>query len=154
MHHNISETDLVSYSDFSKNLETPSQEQCKSEMYVASNQTIQLLGQVLELKVLPSGPPVKLEFDEVNQKFSFDEPLDNGGSRIQVYEIHISQSDCWFYLLSIKVMYLSSIPAIPEELFGRLGGQFKLRVYSRNLSGVGDYSEIIVNLAGAGAGDS
>ena len=148
IHQNLSENDVVGYSDFSKELELTSQEQCKSSMFGASNQTKQLIGQVYELKVLPPGPPVGLQFDEVNQQLSFQKPTQDGGSRIQVYEVHVKHENSWFLLLSIEVKYLSSEPEIKEKIFGRLGGQYFLRVYSRNLSGLGEFSEISVNLAG------
>ena len=65
IHENISESDIVAYSDYSKELEITGQEQCKSEIYGASNQTIQLVGQVFESRVLPPGPPLQLQFEIV-----------------------------------------------------------------------------------------
>jgi hypothetical protein len=117
-------------------------------MFGASNLTKQLIGQVYELKVLKPGLPVRLQFDQVTQTLSFEKPQDDGGSRIQHYEVHIRESDTWYILLTIGVKYLSSDPNIPEKIFGRLSGQFCVRVYSCNLSGVGDFSEIAVNLIG------
>ena len=42
----------------------------------------------------------------------------------------------------------ASHPEVPTNLFGRLGGRFLLRIFARNLVGVGPYSEILVNLSG------
>ena len=52
LHQNLSEKDIVIYSDFSKELELTCQEQCKSEAFGASNLTKQFVGQVCELTVL------------------------------------------------------------------------------------------------------
>ena len=148
LHQNLSENDVVIYSDFSKELELTGQEQCKSEMYGASNLTKQLVGQVCELKVLPPGPPEDLHFDPETQKVSFTKPHNNGGSRIQLYEVHIQLVTTWYLLTTVDVGYLSGEPNIPEKIFGRIGGQFSMRVYSRNLSGLGPYSGISISLNG------
>ena len=148
IHQNITETDIVAYSDFSKELELTGQEQCKSELYGASHQTIQLVGQVYELRVLPPGPPLNLVFHQTDQKLSFEAPKMNGGSRIQLYEVHVMYESIWYHLLSVDVKYLSHDPSIPVNMFGRLGGLYNVRVYSRNLSCVGEFAEIVVELSG------
>ena len=145
---NISDADVIIYSDFSKELEITGQEQCKSELYGASNQTIQLVGQVFQMTVLPPGPPLNLEFDCTSQRLSFNKPGQDGGSRIQGYEIHIRLLGTWYHLSKVEVKYLSSDPNIPVNLFGRLGGNYLIRVYSRNLSGLGESAETIVQISG------
>ena len=84
-------------------------------------------------------------FDESSQKLSFEQPEQDGGSRIQMYEMHVGT---WYLLLCIGVKYLSAEPNIPEKMFGRLSGQHRLRVYSHNLAGLGDFSEIEADLTG------
>jgi hypothetical protein len=148
IHTNITENDIVVYSDFSKELELKGQEVCKSEAFGASNVTIQIVGQVFELKVLKPGPPCRVHFEQESQALTFDEPNLDGGSRIQCYEVQIKELDTWYILLRIGVQNLSSKPKIPDKMFGRLGGEFCLRVYSCNLAGLGDFCEISVNLDG------
>ena len=126
LHQNLAESDIVIYSDFSKELELTAQEQCKSEAFGASNLTMQLVGQVCEMKMLPPGPPQNVHFDEESQKITFNQPVNNGGSRIQSYEIHIQEDAIWYLLTTIDVGYLSAVPCISDKIFGRLGGQFYL----------------------------
>ena len=147
---NLTENDIIVYTDFSKELEIKSQEVCKSEAFGASNHTIQIVGQVYELRVLKSGPPINLHFNYEKQTILFQRPKIDGGSRVQRYEVHIREveTETWYILLIIEVQYLSSEPKIPEKIFGRMSGIFMLRVYSCNLVGVGDFGEILVDLNG------
>ena len=150
IHENLSEHDVICYTDYSKELELFDQEQCKSEMYGASQMTKQLIGQVLEMTVKPPSAPLSLSYDPTNHNISFEKPSLDGGSRIQCFEVHIKPDGCntWYLFKQIEVKYLSSDPVIPDNLFGRLGGTFHLRVYSKNLSGLGAASDLTVDLGG------
>ena len=100
------------------------------------------------MRVLVPSAPLRLLWDPNTNQLSFEPPEQDGGSRIQLYEVHVMHQGTWYLLVCIEVKYLSSVPVIPENIFGRLSGQYCLRVYSRNLAGVGDYSETLVNLTG------
>ena len=152
VHKNLGAEDVACYTDYSKELEITDQEQCKSSAFGASNVTIQLIGEVYEMKVLPPSKPTSLSFDQTKQNLSFSGPVYDGGSHIQGYEIHIksltSDSSTWQMLAKINVAKFSSQPEVPVQLFGRLGGTFLLRIFARSLVGLGPSSEITVNLIG------
>ena len=82
IHENLSESDIICYTDYSKELECGSQEQIKSGMYGASNVTKQLIGQIFELRVILPSAPISVSFDIVSQTITFEKPLLDGGSRI------------------------------------------------------------------------
>ena len=148
IHCNLLETDVACYTDYSKELELENQEQVKSGAFGASNITVQLLGQVFELKVLRSSAPLLLKFNTISQVLTFTKPEFDGGSNIQSYEIHICKAGQWFQYSVIGVKTLSQEPEIPKNVFGRLSGTFDVRVYARNLSGLGSAAEITVKLLG------
>ena len=113
IHQNLTSTDAVCYTDYSKEFEALDNEQCKSSAFGASNVTIQLIGQIFELKVLPPSPPTLLAFNFVDQVLTFSKPDEDGGSNIQCYEIHLeteAESDSWFFLRSVGVKKLSQEP--------------------------------------------
>ena len=122
LHENLSPSDVVCYTDYSKELEVLDQEQCKSSAFGASNVTIHLIGQIMELKVLAPSPPTLLDFDQHNQLLTFSKPDLDGGSNIQYYEVHIMAEDdeSWFLLRTISFKMLSQNPDIPSSVFGRL----------------------------------
>ena len=150
IHQNLGVTDAACWTDYSKELDVAEQEQCKSGAFGASNVTIQLVGQVFELRVLPPSSPNWLCFDQEKKSITFSKPELDGGSNIQSYEIHLKlvAEDTWFLFKTVKVKNLSQDPDIPPDLFGRLSGVFQLRVYARNLCGLGGFSDILVEVDG------
>ena len=82
--------------------------------------------------------------------FSFTTPQYLGGSNILRYEVDIQDptSGVWYMFSHINVKYLSSEPELPDKPFGELGGEYKFRVYSVNLTGRGDFAEQIIELTG------
>ena len=150
IHENLELTDAACWTDYSKELEINEQEACKSAAFGASNVTIQLIGQVYELRVLPPTSPTLLSYQEGGNNLLFSKPKLDGGSNIQCYEIHLKSvnEDTWYLLRSVGVQHLSQEPQIPVQLFGRLGGDFLVRVFARNLSGLGAFAEIAVKLHG------
>ena len=75
IHQNLTSTDVVCYTDYSKEFEALDNEQCKSSAFGASNVTIQLIGQIFELKVLPSSPPTMLAFNFADQVLTSPNPM-------------------------------------------------------------------------------
>ena len=150
VHQNLLSTETNCWTDFSKEIEVLDQEQCKSSAFGASNKTIQLIGQIFELKVLPSSAPTLLSFDQTNQILSFSKPYQDGGSNIQDYKLHIKSTDeeCWFLHSTVKVKYLSQEPDVPNNLFGRLLGSYQIIIFACNLSGLGLPAEMSVMLTG------
>ena len=150
VHENLEITDAACWTDYSKEIEINEQESCKSAAFGASNVTIQLIGQVYELRVLPPSNPSLLCFLPDKNSLTFSKPDLDGGSNIQLYEIHLQpvNVETWYFFKSVGVKYLSQEPQIPDNLFGRIRGVFKLRVFARNLCGIGDYSEIELELQG------
>ena len=68
-----------------------------------------------------------------------------------VTQVHIKEesTDDWFLLTTIVVKHLSSEPNLGERgQIGQLRGNFTLRVFARNISGLGEASELAVTLAG------
>ena len=126
IHGNLRECDLACWTDYSKEFESKDQEQCKSSAFGASNVTIQIVGQVYEMLVLKPSPPRELRFDQASQDLHFVSPEFDGGSRIQMYEVHIKKSDSiddhWQMFRKLEVAKFSSAPIIPPDIFGRLGG--------------------------------
>ena len=96
---NIGDEDLITYSDFSKELELVQPEQLKSEAFGASNKTFQVLPQVQELAAVQPTQPKNL--DIIDKNITFDPPDHNGGTRIQKYEVHLQPefSDEWYLFL-------------------------------------------------------
>ena len=142
---------MACWTDYSKELEIKDQETCKSSAFGQSNVTIQLIGQVFEMKASVPSQPTSLTFQEPSQILSFSSPVTDGGSHIQNYEIHIkseSETSVWQNLSKVNVSLFSSHPEVPTNLFGRLGGRFLLRIFARNLVGVSPCSEILVHLSG------
>ena len=152
IHKNLRVCDLACYTDYSKEMEVVDQEQVKSSAFGASNITIQLIGQVYEMKAVKSSPPKCLSFNENLQKLSFSSPEQDGGSHIQLYEIHIkpeaNDNSAWQLLAEVKVGKFSDQPELPADLFGRLGGKFQLKIFPRSLVGLGACGEISVFLTG------
>ena len=150
IHQNIDIYDAVCWSDYSKELEVNSQEQCKSSAFGASNVTIQLIGQVYELVMLPPSCPTNVKYSVEDRALSFAKPCLDGGSNIQNYEVHIKQdySNEWFLFKVIKVQYLSQEATIDKDFFGRLSGKFNVRIHARNLCGLGAGYELNIELDG------
>ena len=150
VHNNLGVRDLACYTDYSKEYEALDQERCKSSAFGAGNVTIQLIGQIFEMKVLPPSQPTSVSFDDVKQRLSFSSPDYDGGSRIQFFEIHIKSefSSTWQMLSRIEVLKLSPEPDIPSNIFGRLGGRFMVRIFARSLIGLGAFAEIDLLLGG------
>ena len=68
-----------------------------------------------------------------------------------VTQVHIKEesTDDWFLLTTIVVKHLSSEPNLGERgQIGQLRGNFTLRVFARNISGLGEASELAVTLTG------
>ena len=132
IHKNLRVCDLACYTDYSKEIEVIDQEQVKSSAFGASNITIQLIGQIYEILAIKPSAPTSLAFDENLQKLSFAGPVLDGGSHIQFYEIHIRAAAAldspWQLLSKVKVGKFCSEPEIPPNIFGRLGGEFLVRV--------------------------
>ena len=150
VHENLETTDAACWTDYSKEIEINEQESCKSAAFGASNVTIQLIGQVYELRVLPSSSPNLLSFLPGENSLKFSKSNIDGGSNLQLYEIHFQplNEETWYFFKSVSVKYLSQEPQIPPNIFGRLGGGFIVSVFARNLCGLGDYSEVEVELQG------
>jgi hypothetical protein len=148
IHQNLQIHDAVCWSDYSKELEVCGQEQCKTSAFGASNVTIQLIGQVYELLMLPPSCPTNLSF--IQESLTFSKPNLDGGSNIQCYEIHIRDmpSETWYFYRKVDVRYLSQEPDIPTNIFGRLSGVFQVRIHARNLCGLGEGSELSVEVGG------
>ena len=149
IHQNLGVTDAACWTDFSKELEVHEQEECKSSAFGASNTTIQLVGQVYEIRVVPPTSPTYLDFNQTEKCLTFAKPANDGGSNIQSYEIHIKPDNgsTWFHFQSVRVRKLSQDPELPV-LFGRLGGVYQVRVLARNLCGLGASIETTVKLDG------
>ena len=149
VHQNLSVTDAACWTDFSKELEIQAQEECKSGAFGASNTTIQLVGQVWELTVIPPSSPTLAHFNAAEANLTFSKPELDGGSNVQCYEAHIKpqNDEIWYHFQSVNVKYLSQEPVSPVT-FGRLSGVFLLRVFARNLCGLGAFTETAVNLQG------
>ena len=150
IHENLEVTDAVCWTDYSKELEVQDQESCKSSAFGASNISIQLIGQVYEMRVLPPSSPTLLCYNVTYNSLTFSKPNLDGGSNIQSYEIHLQpeNTDIWYLYKTVNVRNLSQEPEIPSNLFGRLSGVLNVRVFARNLSGLGLSSEISVRLQG------
>ena len=149
VHQNLDLTDVACWTDFSKELEIQEQEECKSGAFGASNTTIQLVGQVYELRVVPPSSPTLVSFNHDEKSITFSKPVLDGGSNVQSYEVHMKpQNDLtWNHFQSVKVRNLSQEPETPV-LFGRLSGVFHVRVFARNLCGLGSFTQITLELDG------
>ena len=123
VHENLETTDAACWTDYSKEIEINEQESCKSAAFGASNVTIQLIGQVYELRVLPSSSPNLLSFLPGENSLKFSKSNIDGGSNLQLYEIHFQplNEETWYFFKSVSVKYLSQEPQIPPNIFGRLG---------------------------------
>ena len=150
VHQNILSTDVVCYTDYSKELEVLDQEQCKSSAFGSSNVTIQLIGQIMELKVVAPSPPTLVAFDCTKQQLTFSKPAQDGGSNIQSYEVHLKSEndDQWYLFKTVNAKMLSQEPDIPDSIFGRLSGNFSIRILARNLCCLSLPAEIAVVLTG------
>ena len=150
VHQNLELTDAVCWTDYSKEYSATDQEECKSSAFGAGNVTIQLIGQVYELRVLKPSSPSLLGFNEEENTIKLSKPNLDGGSDIQKYKIHLKaeHQDTWYEFKTLNMKHLSQDPEIPPNLFGRLAGVFQIRVFAINLVGLGEFAEIKVKLSG------
>ena len=72
IHQNLTETDAICYTDYSREMDLTDQEQCKGEMFGASNITTQLIGQVYEIKVNIPSEPVNLSYITNTKSIHFE----------------------------------------------------------------------------------